>query len=117
MVRLYVSDGTNTYLVGELTVDAITASGTVATWEEDWTPPGGALMLPNGYSLRASIVNAESTIVHALGGDQPIRHPAHRGGLALEHDDLQAMIVVEMDVQGGKHVVIMIVLHVSELLG
>lgn len=69
MVRLYVYTGSVYYLIAELTVDAITVSGTVAAWVEDWTPPGGSLLLPSGHSLRASTHNAESFNIHAIGGD------------------------------------------------
>lgn len=69
MIRLFVHDGSNFFLVGELTVDAITVSASVAAWEEDWTPPGGALQLPSGYSLRVSTHNAEQFDAVAIGGD------------------------------------------------
>lgn len=69
MVRLYVHNGTTAFLIAELTVDAITVSATVAAWIEDWTPPNGGLLLPTGYSLRASTHNAEAFNVHTQGGD------------------------------------------------
>ena len=69
MIRLFVHNGTTAFLIAELTVDAITPSATVAAWTEDWTPPGGALYLPTGYSLRATTEKTETFNIHAIGGD------------------------------------------------
>lgn len=75
MVRLFVHDGTNARLFDEAPVIAITPSGTAPAFS---TALGNSaplatgrypLMLPSGWSLRASTNNAESFNVIALGGD------------------------------------------------
>jgi hypothetical protein len=68
MIRLYIHDGANTRLWREVEVPAVTPSGTVRTFLEEVIPAGG-LLLPNGYSLRASTHNAETFNVIAEGGD------------------------------------------------
>lgn len=76
MIRYYLHDGTNARLIYEKTVDAITPSAIVAAWTE--TAPvvevGGSndvfpLMVPNGYSLRASTEKGETFNICAQGGD------------------------------------------------
>lgn len=76
MIRWFLHDGTNYRLAYEMTVDAITPSATVAGWSE--TAPvvdvGGAndvfpMLLPNGYSLRATSHNGEQVSLIAQGGD------------------------------------------------
>lgn len=70
MVRLFVYDGTNTYLIKEQPVTAITPSATVAAFTTDITfGDVNFLVLPNGYSLKASTHNAEGFNVTAFGGD------------------------------------------------
>lgn len=71
MVRLFLYDGTNRRLVHEFTVDAVTASATVATWEEEWVRSDGqpVVILPPGYALEASTHNAEQIDVIAAAGD------------------------------------------------
>lgn len=70
MVRLYVHDGSNARLVHEIAVSAITPSGTVASFAAEWVPTGAdGLLLPAGYSLRASTHNAEEFVISAEGGD------------------------------------------------
>lgn len=72
MVRLYIYNGTTAYLFKELPVLAITPSGTVAAWGTqvnstlDRELP---IIIPTGYSLRASTHNAETFNVIAMGGD------------------------------------------------
>lgn len=75
MVRLFVHDGTNARLFDEAPVIAVTPSGTAPAFS---TALGNnaplatgryPLMLPSGWSLRASTNNAESFNVIALGGD------------------------------------------------
>ncbi len=58
MVRLFVHDGTNARLWAEVPVTAVTPSGTVAAFTS--TLLNQALILPNGWSLRASTHNAET---------------------------------------------------------
>lgn len=68
MVRLYIHDGSNARLYTEIPVTAITPSGTVEAFESEYTPTK-PLVLPTGYSLRASTHNAETFLVEATGGD------------------------------------------------
>jgi hypothetical protein len=58
MVRLFVHDGTNARLWQEVQVNAATPSGTVPAFTA--TLLNQALILPNGWSLRASTNNAET---------------------------------------------------------
>jgi hypothetical protein len=58
MVRLFVHDGTNARLWAEVPVTAVTPSGTVAAFTSILL--NQALILPNGWSLRASTHNAET---------------------------------------------------------
>lgn len=75
MVRLYVYNGSTYYLLREIAISAITPSSTVATYETAMASNNAAdigflpLILPNGYSLRASTHNGESFNVIAIGGD------------------------------------------------
>jgi hypothetical protein len=73
MVRLFLHDGTNARLYEEVPVSAVTPSGTTAaffeTLEAFGTPRLMPLVLPTGWSLRASTHNAESFNVIAVGGD------------------------------------------------
>ena len=66
MIRLFVYNGSTYALLKEFTVDAITPSGTVASYERTYNPD---LILHSGWSLRASTNNAEVFNVIALGGD------------------------------------------------
>lgn len=68
VVRLYLHDGSNARLLDEVLISAITPSTTVEVASALVTFTGG-LMLPNGWSLRASTHNAESFNVFAEGGD------------------------------------------------
>lgn len=68
MVRLFVNDGVNTRLWLEIPVSAITPSGTVQAFTA--TLLNQALLLPNGYSLRASTNNAETfNVIVRRAGD------------------------------------------------
>lgn len=68
MVRLFVHDGTNARLLREVAVPAITPSGTVPAFSATLT--NLALLLPNGWSLRASTNNAETyNIIVTRAGD------------------------------------------------
>ncbi len=68
MVRLFVHNGTTSYLLTEIQVAPATPSGTLSAYEATFVFDGG-LVIPTGYSLRASTNNAESFNVIALGGD------------------------------------------------
>ena len=68
MVRLFINDGTNTWLWQEIPVSAATPSGTVQTFTA--TLLNQALILPNNFSLRASTNNAETfNVIVTRAGD------------------------------------------------
>lgn len=67
LVALYVSDGTNHRLYREVQIAAATPSTTVPSVEYVLT--FDRLVLPTGFSLRASTQKAESFVVTANGGD------------------------------------------------
>lgn len=68
MVRLYLYDGTNNYLIDEIPVAAATASASVPCSRTVRTYTD--LVLPSSsYTLRASTHNAEAHNVVALAGD------------------------------------------------
>ena len=70
MIRLFIYTGAAYFLWREILVTAITASATVAAFETTVELLGErALVLPTGYSLRASTENAEAFTVVAEGGD------------------------------------------------
>lgn len=73
MIRLFIHDGTNARLLTELPVLAVTPSGTAPSWETQLNTNTFTqvlpLILPTGYSLRASTNNAETFNVIAVGGD------------------------------------------------
>lgn len=73
MVRLFINDGTNSRLLTEVPVLAVTPSATQPAWEAQLNQNGlnqiFPVILPNGYSLRASTENAETINVVAIGGD------------------------------------------------
>ena len=58
MVRLFLHDGTNARLWAEVPVSAVTPSGTVPAFVSSLL--NQSLVLPNGWSLRASTHNAET---------------------------------------------------------
>lgn len=68
VVRLFVHDGTNTRLYKELLVTAITPSTSVEAFSTTYLPDK-PLVLPSGYSLRASTHNAETFNVIVQAGD------------------------------------------------
>ncbi|QGH72956.1 MAG: hypothetical protein [Siphoviridae sp. ctdEk19] len=73
MVRLFIHDGSSARLYTELPVQANVPSASLRTFESTLegitTPHLLPLVLPVGYSLRASTHNAETFIVSAIGGD------------------------------------------------
>ena len=68
MVRLFIHNGTAATLLTEIPVAPATPSGTLPAFETTLVFDGG-LVIPTGYSLRASTHNAESFQLTALGGD------------------------------------------------
>ncbi len=73
MIRLFIHDGTNARLLTELPVLALTPSATLPSWEAQLTTNNMSqvlpVILPTGYSLRASTHNTETFNVIAIGGD------------------------------------------------
>ncbi|BDI27980.1 hypothetical protein CCAX7_000310 [Capsulimonas corticalis] len=66
MVRLYIYDGTNNRLWKEVPITAIAPTAAISAFAS--VLPAQALILPNGYKLRASTHNAETFNVIAEGG-------------------------------------------------
>lgn len=73
MIRLFVFDGTNINLIGEVPVAGITPSATQPAFSRNLTTANLSdllpLILPSGHALRASTNNAEAFNVVASGGD------------------------------------------------
>ena len=73
MIRLFVHNGTNAILIGELPVTAVTPSGTLPAWSAQLNTNTMTQLLPitipTGWSLRASTNNAEAFNIVAFGGD------------------------------------------------
>lgn len=73
MIRLFIHDGVNARLYHEEPIGAMTPSATVAaafaTCDPITYPTKFPLVLPSGYSLRASTEKAETFNVIAMGGD------------------------------------------------
>ena len=73
MLRLFIHDGVNARLLTELPVTAVTPSATLPSWEAQMNVNTMTqvlpLVLPTGYSLRASTEKAETFNIIALGGD------------------------------------------------
>jgi hypothetical protein len=72
MIRLFIHDGTSAFLFAEVPVSAATPSGTAPAYNAQFTPNTTAVLpivIPTGYSLRASTNNAESFNIIAFGGD------------------------------------------------
>jgi hypothetical protein len=55
-------------------------------------------------------------VLHAFGADERVGHLPDFGRLAPHYQHLQAMVVIEMNVEGGKDGVMEIVLDIRELL-
>lgn len=69
VIRLFLYDGTNTYLIREILVPAVAPSTTVEAWSAEITFPGGLVLKNNNWKLRASTHNAENFRIFAQGGD------------------------------------------------
>lgn len=73
MIRLFLHNGTTAFLHTEIQVFANTPSGTNpafnATLEAFSNPNLMPIIIPSGYSLRASTNNAETFNITAIGGD------------------------------------------------
>jgi hypothetical protein len=73
MIRLFIHDGTNARLLTELPVLALTPGASTPSWEAQLNTNTMTqvlpIILPTGYSLRASTHNAETFNVISVGGD------------------------------------------------
>jgi len=72
MVRIFIHNGTSYFLYREVPITANTPSGTAAVVPVTLSTgayPDMPIILPSGYSLRASTHNAETFHVTAIGGD------------------------------------------------
>lgn len=70
MVRIFVHNGSAFFLYLEVPVTAITPSATVESFSYELDLPNeDALILPTGYTIRASTHNAETFNVFVEGGD------------------------------------------------
>lgn len=73
MIRLFIHDGTNARLLTEVPVLALTPSATLPSWEAQLNTNSMSqvlpIILPTGYSLRASTEKAETFNLLAFGGD------------------------------------------------
>lgn len=69
-VRLFLHDGTNFHALQELSIAAVTVSATVLAASAEATfGDVRPIVLPSGWSIRASTHNAESFTVTAFGAD------------------------------------------------
>lgn len=68
MVRFFLHDGTNTHLIAEVNVTAVTPSGTQKAFEAE-VPELRGQLVPATWVLRASTHNAETFNVIAEYGD------------------------------------------------
>lgn len=68
MIRFYIHDGTNTRLIKEVAVNAITVGAAVPGFEYEYAPDDWFLV-GTGYELRASTHNAETFNVHVWYAD------------------------------------------------
>jgi hypothetical protein len=66
MVRLFIYDGTNTRMFDEVPIAAVTPSASVACFRQVNTY---GIVLPAGYLLKASVHNAETYNVTAIGAN------------------------------------------------
>jgi hypothetical protein len=69
MVRFYINDGTNTRFWREVPVPALTPSASLTAFYAAIDLALQPLILPAGYSLKASTNNAEVFNLFAMGGD------------------------------------------------
>lgn len=70
MIRLFLHDGTTARLAFEIPITAVTPSATIPTFGWGFVPNNGSgVILPTGWSLRATTEKAEAFQVLAFGGD------------------------------------------------
>ena len=71
-------------------------------------------MNPSIGNILARGGDAQFAVLHALGSDQAVRKRLQRGSAPAHHQHLEAIVVIEMDVQRGDDGVEMIVLQFRE---
>ena len=78
MVRLWLYDGSTYRLYEEISVSAVTPSATVQAWEGESVriTPDRPMVLPSGWSLRATTEKGEKFNVSAFGGEGWMRRIA-----------------------------------------
>lgn len=71
MIRLFTWNGTDYRLLREITVPAITRSGTVAAFntQVDFSGANQTFVLESTHKLAFAPNNAEAFVAHAFGGD------------------------------------------------
>jgi phospholipase/lecithinase/hemolysin len=70
-VRLFLADGSHTYLWREIPVPANTVSATNPAWSTslDFSAPGSVLVLPTGWLIKAGTEKAEPFNLSVFAGD------------------------------------------------
>ena len=68
VVRIFIYDGAAYFLIKELMVSAVTPSVSVEVANYEWVPTV-PILLPTGYSLRASTHIAETFKIHVEASD------------------------------------------------
>ena len=69
------------------------------------------------YTSLAGGGRDELAVLDALGADQPVGDVLDLARLAAQHDDLEAVVGVEVDVQGRDDLLVVRVLVLGELVG
>jgi hypothetical protein len=68
MIRVYLNDGTNTRLISEIPVSAVTPSATVQAYHAD-IPLLEGMVVPSGYTVRVSTEKSEVFNITVEGGN------------------------------------------------
>ena len=66
--------------------------------------------------MRTRAAHVERAVLDSAQGDQLIGQFAHPRGLAAHDDDFQAVVVIQVNVGGGDHVVVERVLDFGQLV-
>lgn len=66
LLAVWLHDGSAYFLLKEIVVAAVTASGTVGAWEGTWVPDQAIVLPTASYSIRVSTYNAETFKAHTL---------------------------------------------------
>src|SRR5207302_9284164 len=86
------------------------------------TPPGYWPPQPDRRLSRGSLQfspgsgDGEPTMFDAFRANQRVGDFTHGAGLAAHHQDLQAVVMIQMHVQRGENRAMVIVLHIGQLL-